>query len=367
VAATVVIEEATFESGARLAALVAQSLELVETVRVILRDDGPLVGWLAEHVQGRIETCNRGNFPYEAPLSERISVAASFLASDSSDIAYVFGLGATDFALAARLQNRRVVLHAYQAESQINHLLARDQTKLDCAAFCDVLLTAGHNRRDLSRLLGSMPSRVQDLGLRVDIDWLSRVSAHPPPELRNGPGDPIQWGRRFVVGGGGVTQEDAAFFVALARHSPRVDFAWLGGGPRGSTGNGSDGKISAATPNLYTGADDHNVWALLRALGSYIICGRATNAPTALAASALGIPVVGFKGSGATELLGHYGILCHGDPNPPLACEILDRIAAEAEAPAVHDPAAIKRYMDIGGCVGTVLQVLADARLMEAG
>jgi hypothetical protein len=369
VAATVVIEDASFESGARLAGLVAQSLEHLEPVHVILRDDGPLSGWLAEHVHGKVDVCNRGNFPYEAPIAGRISAAASFLENDSSDIAYVYGLGATDFALAARLQDRRIVLHVYQSESQIEHLLARDQTKRDCARFCDALLTMGTWRRDnLSRLLGSTPSRVHDTGYRLDFEWLSRVVAEAAPQLVNCAAAPLQADTRFVVGGCGAAEKDAALFLSLAGQYPQFDFAWLGGKRPRHDEDASNGAIPpAGASNVYAGVDGRTVWAVLGTLGACVLCGRQRDAMLPLAASAIGIPVIGFTGSGVTELLAHYGILCHGDPDPAVISKFLNRIAAEAGSRATGGLVANNRDLDIGGCVETVLQMVADIRLTEAG
>src|SRR5205814_9266050 len=119
--------EASLVSGAKLAGLVAHSLEQIEPVRLLLRDPGPLEPWLAEHVHGRVETCNTGNFPYEAPFAQRFSAAKALLQNDASDTVYVYGLGASDFAVAARSQGRHVILHAYQTVAQSEYLLARDE------------------------------------------------------------------------------------------------------------------------------------------------------------------------------------------------------------------------------------------------
>ncbi len=367
-AAIVIIEEATFETGARLAGLLAQSLEQFEPVRVILRDDGPLQTWLAEHVNGRIEICNLGNFPYDAPLAERVSAAASFLETDTSDLAYVYGLGATDFALAARSQDRRIVLHACQSASQIEHLLARDLAKHDCALFCDALITAeDYGRETTLRLFGRTPARVRNLGLRVDLDWLSRVSAEALPEAVNGMAERLEWKGRFVVGGGG-SEQDAAFFISLACDCPDFAFVWLGADVHRERGQGAEKGNSAAPPaNFYALPNRHNVWPSLTALGAYIVGRRENDLTLPLAAAASGIPVIGFTTGGGNELLGRHGILCHGEPGMSAVCDILRKLAAAAPPVVAGDAGWRRRQLDIEGSIDTVLQIVADVRLMEPG
>jgi glycosyltransferase involved in cell wall biosynthesis len=95
------------------------------------------------------------------------------------------------------------------------------------------------------------------------------------------------------------------------------------------------------------------------------VCGGETEVTLPLAAAAMGIPAVGFSTSGMTELLGRHGILCHGNPNPSAAGDVLRKIAAESRSPALYDADQRRRHLDVGGCVDTVLQILADVRLME--
>lgn len=366
-AATVIIQDASFECGARLGGLIAQSLEEFERVRVILRDDGPLQVWLSEHVHGSVDICSRANFPYEAPFAERVLAASSLLEGDSSDIVYIFGLGATDFALAARSQDRRVVLHAYQTAQQIEHCLARDQTKRDCASFCDALLvTENYSQRSMSRLFGRTPARVQNIGPRVDFEWLNGLSQEQPAALRNAAGEQLEWTRRFVVGGRSVAEGDVSFFVSLARACPDIDFAWFGPDPHPENGNAINGRAwEPSLPNLYAGVGSHNLWQSLPALRAYVICGHERDAIVPLVASALGIPVVGFSTGGAAEFLGHHGILCHGSPSLTTLSKILKKIAAEPAAP-LDGAEGRRQQLDISGCANTIMQILAEVRLMES-
>src|SRR5205085_11252365 len=248
----VVIEEASFVSGAKLAGLVAHSLEQIEPVRLLLRDPGPLEPWLTEHVHSPVEICNTGNFPYEAPFVQRFSAAKALLQNNASDTVYVYGLGASDIAMAARSQGRHVVLHAWQTPAQIEHLLARDQAKLDCAALCDALVTGEkHSREAMCRLFGRTPGRVASVGLRVDMDWVGQTFAGPPPELLNGAGGKLDWSAGFVAGGAGSAEQDAAFVASLAQECPDLAFAWLSQARLPKENGGCKGILTAGVSNLY--------------------------------------------------------------------------------------------------------------------
>jgi len=367
VAATIVIEDASFETGARLAGLLALSLERFETVRLVLRDSGAVQTWLSEHVHGPIQTCNRANFPYEKPFSQRVSAARELLDSDSSDVAYIFGLGASDFAVAARSQNRRVVMHAYQTKQQILHMLGRDQAKCDCASFCDALLVSeDYAASTMSRLFGRSPARVENLGLRVDFEWLSRLSTEQPAVLFNAQGEQLVWGGNFVVGGRRDTAEDALFFASVARESPDIDFAWLGTDPhREADGESKGGMLAAGLPNLYAALRPPDPWSSLPSLGAYIVCSRESDPAVPVAASALGVSPVGFSSGAATEFLGRYGVLCHGKPDASHLSALLSKIAGNGAAAAVSGAERRRRQMDIEGCVDTVMRIMVDVRLTE--
>ena len=366
-AVTVVIEEASFASGAKLAGLVAHSIEQIEPVRLLLRDPGPLELWLTEHVHGPVEICNTGNFPYEASFAQRCSAAKALLQTDASDAVYIYGLGASDFAVAARSQGRHVVLHAYQTGAQIEYLLARDQAKTDCAAFCDALVTAGtHSREAMSRLFGRTPACVANVGMRVDVDWVRQAFSAPSPEVYNSAGGKLDWNSGFVVGGAGSAERGAAFVVSLAQECPDIPFVWIGADRLPHADNRPGGGIlDRGLSNLYAMTDGDNEFPSLAGLGAWVVCGGETGVTLPLAAAAMGIPVVGFSTAGMAALLGRYGILCHGDPAPSLVRDVLGKLAAESPSPAMQDTDARWRQLDVGGAVDSVLQVLADVRLME--
>jgi hypothetical protein len=368
VAVTVVIEEASFASGAKLAGLVAHSLEKIEPVRLLLRDPGPLESWLTEHVHGPVEICNTGNFPYEAPFAQRCSAAKARLQSDASDAVYVYGLGASDFAVAARSQGRQVVLHAWQTAAQIEYLLARDQAKTDCAAFCDALVTAEmHSREAMSRLFGRTPACVASVGIRVDVDWVRQTFSGPPSEVYNSAGATLDWNNGFVVGSAGSTEQGPQFVASLAQECPEIPFVWIGADrPPYAGGRSAKGVLEGGLSNLYAMTDVHNEFPSLVGLGALVVCGGETATTLPLAVAAMGIPVVGFSTTGMTELLGRYGILCHGDPDLSVARDVLRKLVAETPSLPAHDPDRTRSTLDIGGCVDKVLQILADIRLMES-
>jgi hypothetical protein len=367
-AVTVVIEEASFASGAKLAGLIAHSLELIEPVRLLLRDPGPLESWLTEHIHGPVEICNTGNFPYEGGFAQRCSAARALLQSDASDAVYIYGMGASDFAVAARSQGRHVILHAYQTGAQIECLLARDQAKTDCAAFCDALVTAEtHSRDAMSRLFGRTPACVVSVGIRVDVDWVRQAFSVPPPEVYNSVGAKLDWNNGFVVGGAGSAERGAAFMISLAQECPDIPFVWIGAerSPHADNRPGA-GVLDRGLFNLYAMTDGDNEFPSLAGLGACVVCDGETGMTLPLAAAAMGIPVVGFSKAGMTELLGRYGILCHGDLDPFLARDVLGKLAAEPPSPVIQDTGERQRQLDVGGAVDSVLQVLADVRLMES-
>jgi glycosyltransferase involved in cell wall biosynthesis len=252
------------------------------------------------------------------------------------------------------------VLQAYQTAPQIERLLAGDQAKLDCAWFCHALVTSEHfDREKLSRLFGRTPVRVCNVGPRIDVEWLNRASAGVPPAAVNSNSEPLEWDSQFVVGGGGTSGEHAAFFTSLARECPDVAFVWLG-----ETHNANNASIDAPK-NLYGAVHRGDILVCLASLGAYVMCGPDGNPLMPTAAAAMGKPVIGFPTAGATELLGHYGILCHGNPDPAPVSDIIRKIAAQTPLAPVHTNDWLGRQLDVDGCVNTILQTMADVRLME--
>jgi len=153
--------------------------------------------------------------------------------------------------------------------------------------------------------------------------------------------------------------------ASLAQACPDLAFAWLARARLPKENGACNGVLTAGVANLYAMADAHNGFPSLAGLGAFVVCAGETDVTLPLAAAAMGIPLVGFSTGGMTELLGRYGILCHGDPNASVAGDVLRKIAAEAPSSAVHDEDQRRRQLDVGGCVDTILQLLADVRLTE--
>lgn len=155
-----ILARAELNTGTVCALATAFEIRTVETVSIIVRDSGNLDDILLNWFPSVI-ICNPSNFPFELKFEQRISEARKIIAKLPSDIVWIDSFSASDFACAAKLEGRQVVLQSYDAISDIPRLLQKDLTKRDSGVWLDGLILPQHEWLNVIRVeMENLPERI---------------------------------------------------------------------------------------------------------------------------------------------------------------------------------------------------------------
>lgn len=155
-----ILARAELTTGTLCALATALEIRTTETVTSIARDSGNLDDILSNWFSS-VTICNPGNFPFELKFEQRIAVARKIIAKLSSDIVWIDSFSASDFALAAKLEGRKVILQSYDAINDIGIFLQKDLTKYDSGVWLDGLILPQHECLNAIRAqMVNLPKRI---------------------------------------------------------------------------------------------------------------------------------------------------------------------------------------------------------------
>jgi hypothetical protein len=355
---TLVLPDAA-SAAARVGGLVAEALARSEDVRVVLRDDGPLVPWLEARVGAtRLTLCHPSAFPYDAPFEARVEAARGLLRGDPADTVYVASLAASDFAAAARADGRFLLLHVHEDEAESAALVQRDLARIELAAGADaVLLAHAGLLRPLVARLGALPKRLLEFGIGVDLPSLRREAEAEPAMALNAAGEKLSWGKRQLIGciGDPPADPERDLLWQLAPGFPRLDFVRIA-----SDAPALEDRAAVWSPrNLHLARVEGDGFAEIARLDALVLDETASADPYRVAgALALGVAAIGFAGTPSERLLGRHGILLHGSSG---LSAVERSLAAIAEA-LPEDRQGPDDGLDIAPRVAAVEALIAELR-----
>ena len=341
-AITLILHEASRTGAPAIGALIARELARGEPVRVVAMKDGPLTRDLRaalgpKNVLAFADTA----FDVRTPFEDRLRRAGEALEGDPADLVYANSLGATVFALAAKLRGRKAILHVHEKAAGMVDLLAHDVAKIEVTRVVDALVLAADGMRgDLSRLFAFAPAEVETFGVAVDVEAIRLAGAASAPAPLDAKGRAWRRSDRLLVAmcGHASLRKGADIFLETALAAPDADFCWIGAWSPDETPDNIayEDFVAQSPPNLFvTGATD-NPHPYLAAADLFFLSSREDPNPLVVGeALALGKPVLAFaRATAVSELIGRGGLLCYGEPNADDAA----RAIAACTRPALRAP-----------------------------
>ena len=337
-AITLILHEASRTGAPVVGALIARELARSEAVRVVAMKDGPLVGELRDTLGPKnVVAFAEPAFHFRTSFEERLGRAGDVIGAEPCDLVYANSLGASVFALAAKLKGRKAILHVHEKAAAMVDLLAHDVAKVEVTRAVDALVLAADDQRgDLARLFSYAPGEIETFGVAVDVAAVRRAGAAmstPPADAR---GRAFTRSQRLVVAmcGHASLRKGADIFLETALSAPDADFLWIGAWAPDETPDNPvyEDFLRLAPSNLYvTGAVD-NPHPHIATADLFFLSSREDPNPLVLGeALALGKPVLAFsRATGVTDLIGRGGLLCYGDPNAEDAARMIRACTREA-------------------------------------
>jgi len=337
-AITLVLHEASRTGAPVVGALIARELARSEPVRVVAMKDGPLVRELRETLGAKnVLAFAEPAFHFRASFEERLTRAGEVIEAEPADLIYANSLGASVFALAAKLKGRKAILHVHEKAAAMIDLLAHDVAKVEVTRAVDALVLAADDMRDdLAKLFSYAPAEIQTFGVAIDIEAVRRAGAAASTPPLNAKGRPFRRSQRLVVAmcGHASIRKGADIFLETALAAPDADFVWIGAwGPEETPDNVAyEDFVRLASANLYVTGMTDNPHPYLAMADLFFLSSREDPNPLALGeALALGKPVLAFsRATGVTDLIGRGGLLCYGQPNAADAARIIGACTGEA-------------------------------------
>lgn len=155
-----ILAQAELTTSTLCALATAFEIRSVENVAILSRDSGNLDDHLSNWFS-LVKICNVSIFPYEERFSQRIPAARKIIAALPSDIVWVDSFVASDFALAAKLEGRNVVLQSYDAITDIPRFLEHDLMKRDLGKYLDgLILPRAEWLQQITAQMENLPGRI---------------------------------------------------------------------------------------------------------------------------------------------------------------------------------------------------------------
>ena len=320
---TLILHEASRTGAPAIGALIARELARGEAVRVVAMKDGPLTPDLRAALGPKnVVAFADSAFDVRKPFAERLRRASQTLQDDPADLIYANSLGASVFALAAKLEGRKAILHVHEKTAGMVDLLAHDVAKIEVTRVVDALVLAADGMRaDLARLFGHSAAEILTFGVAIDVEAVRRAAAAASAPPLDAKGHAWRRSDRLLVAmcGNASLRKGVDIFVETALASPEADFVWIGPWMPDETPDNIafEDFLEKAPPNLFvTGATD-NPHPYLASADLFFLSSREDPNPLVLGeALALGKPVLAFaRATAVSELIGRGGLLCYGEPN----------------------------------------------------
>lgn len=354
-AITLILHEASRTGAPAIGALIARELARGEPVRVVAMKDGPLTRDLRAALGPKnVVAFADAAFDVRTSFEARLRRAGETLEDDPADLIYANSLGASVFAIAAKLRGRKAILHVHEKAAGMIDLLAHDVAKLEVTRVVDALVLAADGMRaDLASLFGHAPAEIETFGVAVDVEAVRRAGEASAPAPLDAKGRAWRRSDRLLVAmcGHASLRKGADIFLETALAAPDADFCWIGAWAPGETPDNIAYKafLAQAPPNLFvTGATD-NPHPYLASADLFFLSSREDPNPLVLGeALALGKPILAFaRATAVSELIGRGGLLCYGEPNAEDAARMIaacTRTALRAPGLRAAGDEALKGY-----------------------
>ncbi len=354
-AITLILHEASRTGAPAMGALIARELARGEPVKVVAMKDGPLTGELRAALGPKnVVAFADMAFDVRTPFEERLRRAGETLDDDPADLVYANSLGASVFAIAAKLHGRRAILHVHEQAAGMIDLLAHDVAKIEVTRVVDALVLAADGMRaDLAKLFGYAPAEVETFGVAVDVEAIRRAGAAAAPAPVDAMGRAWRRSDRLLVAmcGHASLRKGADIFLETALAAPGADFVWIGAWAPDETPDNIayDEFVAQSPPNLFVTGATNNPHPHLAAADMFFLSSREDPNPLVLGeALALGKPVLAFaRATAVSELIGRSGLLCYGEPNATDAARVVEACTRQGlRAPALREAGAeaLKAY-----------------------
>jgi glycosyltransferase involved in cell wall biosynthesis len=352
---TLILHEASRTGAPAMGALIARELARSEPVRVVAMKDGPLTRDLRDALGPKnVVAFADTAFDVRTPFEERLRRAGETLEGDPADLIYANSLGASVFALAAKLRGRKAILHVHEKAAGMIDLLAHDVTKIEVTRVVDALVLAADGMRaDLAKLFAYAPAEIETFGVAVDVEAIRRAASASAPAPLDARGRAWRPSDRLLVAmcGHASLRKGADIFLETALATPDADFVWIGAWAPDETPDNIayEEFVTQSPPNFFvTGATD-NPHPYLASADLFFLSSREDPNPLVLGeALALGKPMLAFaRATAVSELIGRGGLLCYGEPNAGDAAGIIEACTRQGlRAPALRAAGeeALKAY-----------------------
>ena len=336
-AITLVLHEATRTGAPRVGGLIARELAKGEKIHVIVLKDGPLVPWLIDCVgSANLTVIESDEFSHLVDFEQRLRSAIGLLEARDDDLIYVNSVAASVFVIAAKMLQRRALIHVHEKVAEIKSLLRCGLTKIDVMALADgAVLAAEDLARDIIETYGRLPRNCVNFGVAIEIEGVRAAAAATPTPARNASGEAFRKGERLVVGmcGQGSPRKGADIFLASAEAAPDCDFLWVGGWApdEAEINDAYEAYVEKKLPNFYVAGAVENPYAHIALMDLFFLSSREDPNPLVLVeAMALRVPLLCFSRTTAVaDRLGRSAILCHGLPNVGEAVRVINACAPE--------------------------------------
>ena len=304
-----------------------------------------------------------------APFAERVRIAGTLLAQEESTIVYVNSFAASEFAIAAKLLGKRVILHSHEKSAEIKRLLAHQLTQLDILTFCDAIVLAAEDlASDLLAVFGPTPHPTLNFGIAVDVEEIVQLADAGSLRATTAAGTPLVPGSRYLVGmvGHASPRKGPDIFLETAKLVPECDFIWVGDWKSSAAAGNSEvyrSFRSSRLGNLYVTGGVDNPFKYIKRFELFFLSSREDPNPLVLAeATVLQVPIMCFSRSTAvTDLLGRNEILLHGTPNAADAARIIKRLASSPDRPAPNRKPispAIRDRFDVSRKINALIELI---------
>jgi glycosyltransferase involved in cell wall biosynthesis len=330
----IVIHEATRTGAPRIGGLIASVLRRSHDVRIVCLKNGPLWQWLEDRVDvGGLELVDRGPVNTRT-FDERVQMAVSYLRRQDADMVYVNSLAASEYLVAAKMLDKKAVLHLHEKNREIHSLLSLQITKLNILLFCDGVILAGDDlEHDMVESFGMKPQHILKWGIAVDFAEIERLATRGSLLATNILGEPLVPSEKVLIGmvGHASKRKGSDIFLAVAEALPDQQFIWVGNWhPSDAPENleTHERLVRGQLKNVYMTGGVDNPYRYIKEFDLFFLSSREDPNPVALAeALSLRVPTLCFSNTTAvTDFLGQAAILLHGNPDGCSAARIIGKL-----------------------------------------